>query len=60
MRLLWASNAPWAPSGYGAQTLQVVKRLKAAGHDIAVAANYGLQVRMIVDDSVSDVPVLPS
>ncbi len=60
MRLLWSSNAPWAPSGYGAQTLQVVKRLKAAGHDIAIASNYGLQARMTVDDSLPEVPVLPS
>ena len=40
---LWWSNAPWAPTGYGTQTKQVVERLKADGHPVAVAANYGLQ-----------------
>lgn len=42
MRILWCSNAPWVGSGYGAQTLQVVTRLKRDGHDVAVAANFGL------------------
>lgn len=61
MKILWASNAPWAPSGYGTQTLQVVKRLKAAGHDVAIAANFGIQGRMLYDDDLlPEVPVLPS
>lgn len=61
MKILWASNAPWAPSGYGGQTLQVVRRLKAAGHDIAVAANYGLQARVMIDEELlPGVPILPS
>jgi glycosyltransferase involved in cell wall biosynthesis len=61
MKLLWASNAPWAPSGYGGQTLQVVKRIKAAGHDIAIAANYGIQSRMMIDDELlPGVPILPA
>lgn len=42
MRILWFSNAPWAPTGYGGQTAQVVQRLAADGHDVAIAANYGL------------------
>jgi glycosyltransferase involved in cell wall biosynthesis len=37
------SNAPWTPTGYGEQTQQLVRRLKADGHPIAVFANYGLE-----------------
>ena len=43
MNIAWASNAPWCATGYGAQTAQVTKRLKADGHDVAIVANYGLQ-----------------
>jgi glycosyltransferase involved in cell wall biosynthesis len=40
---VWLSNAPWAPTGYGQQTAQVVPRIIADGHRIAIAANYGLE-----------------
>lgn len=60
MKILWASNAPWAPSGYGGQTLQVVRRLKAAGHDIAIAANFGIQASSIEHESLPGVPILPA
>lgn len=43
MRVLWYSNAPWAPTGYGQQTALWVPKLQAAGHDVAVAAFHGLQ-----------------
>lgn len=42
MRLTWYSNAPWCKSGYGTQTAQAIRRLVKAGHQVAVAANYGL------------------
>lgn len=42
-RILWASNAPWAPTGYGEQTAQATKRIAQAGHEVAIAANYGLE-----------------
>lgn len=42
MKIAWASNAPWAPTGYGQQTAQMLPRLQAAGHDVAAIANYGL------------------
>lgn len=41
MKILWVSNAPWAASGYGSQTRQVVRRLVAAGHQIELSANDG-------------------
>jgi glycosyltransferase involved in cell wall biosynthesis len=42
-RICWHSNAPWAATGYGTQTAQVVSRLRDAGVDVAISANYGLQ-----------------
>lgn len=40
MKLLWISNAPWAPSGYGGQTRQVGRRI-AREHEIEFSANDG-------------------
>ncbi|HEY7821216.1 MAG TPA: glycosyltransferase family 4 protein [Acidimicrobiia bacterium] len=45
-RIFWFSNSPTAPTGYGTQTAQVVRRLKKRGHDVAVAANFGQQLTM--------------
>lgn len=42
-RITWVSNAPWAGTGYGTQTAQAIQRLVADGHEVAVAANYGLE-----------------
>ena len=41
--ILWFANAPWAGTGYGTQTAQVVKRVKDEGLDIAVHCNYGFE-----------------
>lgn len=41
--ILWASNHPLAPSGYGTQTAQVVSRLTRDGHRVAIANNYGTE-----------------
>lgn len=42
MRVLWYSNCPWCPTGYGNQTAMAVVSLAEAGHEVAVLANYGL------------------
>ena len=42
MKTLWVSNAPWAGTGYGQQTDLVTRSLKADGHDVAIAVNFGL------------------
>lgn len=60
MKILWASNAPWAPSGYGTQTLQAVRRIAADGHSIAIAANYGSQAQATYWPGLPDVPILPA
>jgi len=41
--ILWASNSPSTESGYGQQTAQAVRRLKADGHAVAIASNYGIE-----------------
>jgi glycosyltransferase involved in cell wall biosynthesis len=56
LRITWASNAPWAPTGYGTQTAQMLPRLLADGHDVIVAANYGLQGTTL-PDPVTGTPV---
>ena len=40
-RVLWHSNAPWAPTGYGNQTGLFVPRLRQH-YDLALSAFYGL------------------
>jgi glycosyltransferase involved in cell wall biosynthesis len=46
MRILWVSNDPRLKTGYGTQTAQVVPRLAADGHDIAILANAGMSGRV--------------
>jgi glycosyltransferase involved in cell wall biosynthesis len=41
VKLLWISNHPAAPSGYGSQTRQVGLRIAKAGYDIEFMANDG-------------------
>ena len=41
-RILWNSNSPFVPTGYGVQTAQVIERMARDGHEVAVACNYGL------------------
>ena len=43
MRILWHSNAPWAPTGYGNQTLIFTPKLAADGHEVTISAFYGLE-----------------
>ncbi len=40
MKLIWLSVAPWAPTGYGTVTRQVVKRIQAEGHEVMVACKH--------------------
>jgi len=55
-RIFWFSNSPAAPTGYGTQSAQVVRRLKRRGHPVAVHANYGQTLGM---GSWHGVPVYP-
>ncbi len=56
MRILLYANAPWAGTGYGTQAQQLLRRLKADGHTLAVANNYGLSAGSF---NWEDIPVLP-
>jgi glycosyltransferase involved in cell wall biosynthesis len=56
MKILWYSNAPWTGTGYGQQTDLFTQRLKKAGHEVAIAANYGLEGAKIDWDGI---PVYP-
>jgi hypothetical protein len=44
MKFLIYTNSPDSATGYGVQCAQLATRLKAAGHDVAVACTYGHQV----------------
>jgi glycosyltransferase involved in cell wall biosynthesis len=37
----WFSNSPYAATGYGMQTAQVLKRMVKDGYDVAVLSNFG-------------------
>jgi glycosyltransferase involved in cell wall biosynthesis len=50
------SNAPWAATGYGTQTKQLVTRMISDGHAIAVAANYGLEATITEWDGITVYP----
>lgn len=41
MRILFHSNAPWAPTGYGQQTGIWIRKLRDLGHEVAVSSFYG-------------------
>lgn len=56
MRILWLSNGPWAPSGYGEQTALALPRLQALGHDVAVLCNYGVQGRQTTWEGITCYP----
>lgn len=56
MKILWHSNAPWSPTGYGNQTGLFTPRLNVAGYDVAVSAFYGLHGSIL---SWNGLPVMP-
>ena len=43
MRIMWLSNAPWSPSGYGQQSRIILPRLADLGHIMAITCFYGLE-----------------
>ncbi len=49
MRIGWISNCSWSPVGYGRMTALVTPRLKAAGHEMVILANYGLHGGRCID-----------
>jgi glycosyltransferase involved in cell wall biosynthesis len=55
-RIAWYSNACHIPSGYGAQSAQVVHRMVKDGHEAAIAANHGAPVLL---NCAHGHPILP-
>lgn len=47
MKILWHSNAPWSPTGYGQQTALFAPRIRDLGHEVAISAFFGLEGGMI-------------
>ena len=41
--ILWYSNSPFVPTGYGTQTAMMLRQLAKDNYKVAVAANYGLE-----------------
>lgn len=59
MRFLWQSNAPWAGTGYGAQTGLLLKALQGLGADPQCFAFWGLQGNKISYDGYTVWPGSP-
>lgn len=56
MKIAWMSNAPWTSTGYGQQTALTVPRIRDAGHDVCIIANYGLQGASLEWDGIRVYP----
>jgi len=56
MRFLLHSNGPNTLTGYGTQTAQLARRLRDAGHEIAISVYYGHQVGL---GQWEGIPLLP-
>lgn len=41
LRILWYSNSPDVPTGYGVQTMQIARRMAADGHEVHIHGNFG-------------------
>jgi glycosyltransferase involved in cell wall biosynthesis len=54
-RLLWHSNAPWSPTGYGQQTALFAPHI-AQHYDLAISSFYGLEGSPLTWDGI---PVFP-
>lgn len=56
MKIVVHSNAPWAGTGYGMQTQELVRNLKADGHDPIVSAFYGLSGSSLIWEDTAIYP----
>lgn len=56
MKILWHSNAPWVPTGYGSQCGMFSRRMLQAGHDVAISAFYGLEGRQLAWEGMQVYP----
>jgi glycosyltransferase involved in cell wall biosynthesis len=57
--LLWVSNSPGAPTGYGNQTALFTRRLHQAGYRVVIAAFYGREAFLSLNpDGILELPRL--
>lgn len=57
MKILWYSNAPWAPTGYGNQTGLMCAYLTKLGHEMTVMSNFGMMGTRL---EIQGVKILPN
>ena len=58
LKILFNSNAPWVPSGYGMQMRQILPRIRDMGYDVACICFYGLEGGKIFLDGMWMYPKL--
>lgn len=56
LKILWCSNSPWSPTGYGIQTATFIWRLQALGHEVTCQCFYGLQGASLLIDGIRMLP----
>lgn len=56
LKILWHSNAPWSPTGYGNQTNVFLWRLKNMGHDLMCSCFYGLNGSSVERNGIMMLP----
>ncbi len=57
LRILWSSNSPFCPTGYGSQTATAAQRLTKLGHQFAIFAFFGLEGTKI---DWNGIPIYPN
>jgi glycosyltransferase involved in cell wall biosynthesis len=56
LKILWVSNATFAPTGYGVATRAVTRQMRSHGHEPVVFAHWGLQGAPMVVDGIQHLP----
>jgi len=56
LRILFNSNAPWAPSGYGVQMADLLPRIRDLGYPLGIICFHGLESGKIILDGVTCYP----
>ncbi len=59
LSILWVSNAPHTPTGYGDQTREFAPRIRDLGHKMAISAFYGVQGAPVNVDGIMVLPAGP-
>lgn len=54
--IVWHSNAPWAPTGYGNQTKVFTPLIRNLGYDVAISAYFGLNGRGATHEGMAVYP----